>query len=352
MKDDVLISVIIPVYKVEQYLDNCVKSIINQEYKNLDIVLVDDGSPDNCPAMCDGYAKEDKRIRVIHKKNGGLTSAWMAGLDSVGDDVKYVTFVDSDDWIPKNYIGDFVAKAEEFGVDVVLGNTTKFYKDEYVKYTSGHVGYYDKQRLRNEIYPEILFDGNFHGRSVPVCRWGKLYKKDIIKRNVCYCDSKTTYSEDLNITFPVMLDAESVYFLPPNEGNYQYRLNPNSMVHAYDKNMYNSIQHVHPALIKACQDKKYESIIMQVYADFLAACVQYYKNELQNPKGFQQTLHNIELITKNEMLLYAIANIEWKHFRKLNVIIIRCLSNFRMFSKYLVTPLLYVLKRSGIRKPS
>ena len=76
-----LISVIVPVYKVEQYLDECVQSIINQTYKNLEIILVDDGSPDRCPEMCDEYARQDSRIKVIHKPNGGVSSARNAGLD-------------------------------------------------------------------------------------------------------------------------------------------------------------------------------------------------------------------------------------------------------------------------------
>lgn len=92
-----LISVIVPVYKVEQYLDECVQSIINQTYKNLEIILVDDGSPDRCPEMCDEYARQDSRIKVIHKPNGGLSSARNVGIDIARGE--YIGFVDSDDYI-------------------------------------------------------------------------------------------------------------------------------------------------------------------------------------------------------------------------------------------------------------
>ena len=91
------ISVIVPVYKTEQYLNRCVQSITDQTYKNLEIILVDDGSPDNCPEMCDQWAKKDERIKVIHKRNGGLSSARNAGLDSATGD--YIMFADSDDWM-------------------------------------------------------------------------------------------------------------------------------------------------------------------------------------------------------------------------------------------------------------
>ena len=100
MNNNPKISVIVPVYKVEKYLDKCVESIVNQTYKNLEIILVDDGSPDNCPAMCDAWAEKDSRIRVIHKANGGVSSARNVGLDVATGE--YIGFVDSDDWIESN----------------------------------------------------------------------------------------------------------------------------------------------------------------------------------------------------------------------------------------------------------
>ena len=92
---DALVSVIVPVYKVEKYLDKCIESIVGQTYKNLEIILVDDGSPDNCPAMCDSWAQKDSRIKVIHKPNGGVSSARNTALDAASGE--YICFVDSDD---------------------------------------------------------------------------------------------------------------------------------------------------------------------------------------------------------------------------------------------------------------
>ena len=97
-----LISVIVPVYQVEEYLDRCVQSIVDQTYTNLEIILVDDGSPDRCPQMCDEWAKRDSRIRVIHKENGGLSDARNAGMQAASG--TYIAFVDSDDWVSERYI--------------------------------------------------------------------------------------------------------------------------------------------------------------------------------------------------------------------------------------------------------
>ena len=104
---DILVSVIVPIYNVEKYLKRCVDSIIKQTYKNIEIILVDDGSPDNCNRICDEYTQIDKRVKVIHKKNGGLSSARNAGLDiSKGE---YICFIDSDDWVSENFV-EFLLK--------------------------------------------------------------------------------------------------------------------------------------------------------------------------------------------------------------------------------------------------
>ena len=118
MNTEPVVSVIVPVYKVEKYIKKCLNSIINQTYKNLEIILVDDGSPDKCPEICDEYAKKDNRIMVIHKNNGGLSDARNAGLDIASG--KYVTFIDSDDYIAVDYIEKLYRALVDNGADMSL----------------------------------------------------------------------------------------------------------------------------------------------------------------------------------------------------------------------------------------
>ena len=122
-----LISVIVPVYKVEPYLRRCIDSIISQTYHNLEIILVDDGSPDNCGAICDEYAEKDTRVRVIHKSNGGLSDARNAGLDIMTGD--YVAFVDSDDWIDKQHLSSMYALVNG-GADIAVSDVRRILTDE------------------------------------------------------------------------------------------------------------------------------------------------------------------------------------------------------------------------------
>ena len=132
-----IISVIVPVYKVEPYLRRCVDSILAQTFTDFELILVDDGSPDNCGAICDEYAAKDSRIRVIHQKNGGLSAARNAGIDWVfaNSDSQFISFVDSDDWVHVRYLELLYAAVENNGVE--LSQCAKIETEEYIK--DGHV---------------------------------------------------------------------------------------------------------------------------------------------------------------------------------------------------------------------
>ena len=173
-RNDSLISIIVPVYNVEQYLSRCVNSLVNQTYHNIEIILVDDGSPDRCGEMCDEYAKRDKRVVVIHKSNGGLSDARNKGLDVAKGD--YVMFVDSDDWIELETCSIIIGLAVKYEVDVVsfgiqLVGEKGIYEIQRVPYSriiSSYEGvvamvYQQKRKgilnyVCNKIFKKILFE--------------------------------------------------------------------------------------------------------------------------------------------------------------------------------------------------
>lgn len=113
-----LISVVVPIYNVENYIKKCVDSILSQTYKNLEIILVDDGSPDNCPQICDEYAQKDSRIKVIHKENGGVSSARNIGMENARG--KWIAFIDADDWIEEKYFEKMLDRVKTNDADIVL----------------------------------------------------------------------------------------------------------------------------------------------------------------------------------------------------------------------------------------
>lgn len=174
-KESNLISVIVPIYKVENYLKRCIDSILHQTYRNLEIILVDDGSPDNCGETCDKYKKLDNRIKVIHKINGGLSDARNVGLKVATGD--YISFIDSDDWIDLNYFKILFEIATINQSDLVICNYE--ITSEYNLQKINHI--WNSSKIINYSNLEAL--NQYYGRkaTVFITAWGKLYKAKLLK---------------------------------------------------------------------------------------------------------------------------------------------------------------------------
>jgi len=158
MENSSLISIIIPVYNVERYLHQCIDSVINQTYKNLEIILVDDGSSDSCPAICDNYAQKDGRIIVIHKKNEGQSIARNKALKTATG--KYIMFVDSDDWIDLDTCEVAVSYAEKFDTDIVFWSYIREYDScahpKLIYKTSNAYEYFNKTDVKYKLHRRLF----------------------------------------------------------------------------------------------------------------------------------------------------------------------------------------------------
>ena len=211
-----LISVIVPVYKVETYLNNCIKSIVNQSYSNIEIILVDDGSPDNCPALCDEWAKKDKRIKVIHKKNGGVSSARNSGLDLASG--KYIGFVDGDDFIHKDMI-DYLYKAMDSDSSQMASCGYRL---------SGKIYCCNNKKLISNIqalsYLFNIIDCPYFEGFV----WNKLYLLQIIKDNNIRFDEELDMCEDTLFNFDYLNNVNKVSIL--NYSFYEYTFRNDSVM--------------------------------------------------------------------------------------------------------------------------
>ena len=226
------VSVIVPVYNVEKYLDECVESILSQTYRNLEIILVDDGSPDRCPAMCDIWASRDKRVRVIHKPNGGLSDARNAGIDACTGD--YIMFVDSDDFIDRDAVAVLHDLLATTGADIACGGVYRF----------------ESGRLR-EVYNKIITSGcmqfsgiellrNMLDSSVDCSAWGKLYRRTVIGAHRFI---KGRYNEDVIFLFPLYAECAKVVYTDRRIS--YYRATPGSVTSALSQK---SMHHLQNAL--------------------------------------------------------------------------------------------------------
>lgn len=182
-----LVSVIVPIYNVEQYLERCIKSIQNQTYKNIEIILVDDGSPDNCGEICERYAVGDKRIKVVHKKNGGLSSARNAGIAVARGE--YYLFIDSDDCIAVNMVERMYSVCKHNDTDIVICGYQRFSEDEEI----ASIDTSKKEKLTILDKDEAMSRIYSHGVKYVVA-WNKMYRKTLFD-NVRYKEGKLNEDE-------------------------------------------------------------------------------------------------------------------------------------------------------------
>ena len=218
-----LISVIIPVYKTERYLKRCVDSITRQDYSNLELILVDDGSPDNSGKLCDELAKNDNRIKVVHKKNGGLSSARNTGLElSTGE---YICFVDSDDYVEKDYVSTMYHLLKKHDADLVKINYIETERENYSE---------KEKKISEVLYEGKQVESAFLDLKVDsVCVF--LYRKALIGE-IRFPVGKT--SEDIPFNFQIFQRANRFVYYPANK--YYYFHNPDSISNGpIDKNYFN-----------------------------------------------------------------------------------------------------------------
>lgn len=213
MKD--LVSVIVPIYKVEEYLQNCIDSILKQSHRNMEIILVDDGSPDNCGRICDEYATKDSRIKVIHKENGGLSDARNAGIRiALGD---YITCIDSDDYISSDFIEYLLNLLVYNKADISICGFIKTARMNEQEQPGGDIIqlYSNQNALCEMLYAKVF----------TTSAWGKLYKSELF-RDIEYPIGK--YSEDMFTTYRLMEKCDKIVY--GNKVCYYYLRRANSIL--------------------------------------------------------------------------------------------------------------------------
>lgn len=221
-----IVTVIVPVYNVENYLQQCIDSIIGQSYKYLEIILVDDGSTDGSGKICDEYANQDNRIKVIHKQNGGLVSARKAGLKEATG--KYIAFVDSDDWIDTDMYECLMKKIQESDADILA---TGFYKECAESTSIAYDGMEEGCYFRDSgiLSRQLFFKDGISKISVSSNMVTKLFKADIVKEYYMKIDDRISYGEDAACIYSCVPFVKGVQIW--HKAFYHYRFREDSIVH-------------------------------------------------------------------------------------------------------------------------
>ena len=254
INEKIKFSVVLSIYNVEPYLERCIESIINQSYKNLEIILVDDGSYDKCPEICDKWAEKDERIKVIHKSNAGLGMARNSGMElSTGD---YICFFDSDDYIEKTLFEDVARYLKNNLVDLVeFGHYDVNSKGKIIHTFTPNLSkkIYIGEEIYTDFWPELICTDPKTGKSsnLLMSAWCAIYKKECLDRaKFQFVSEREIICEDVYSLMKLMPNIESVQVI--DKPYYYYCENQSSLTHTYKQDRFERIVHFQEELIKLC----------------------------------------------------------------------------------------------------
>ena len=234
LKTSPTISVIIPVYNTEMYLRRCIDSVLTQSYKDFELLLIDDGSKDSSGTICDEYAAMDSRFRVIHKENGGLTSARNAGLAIASGD--WIMHLDGDDWIEPDMLERLIRKGEDTGAEIVMGDFLFAYPDRDIRYRFPD---WDNNKTASL---------NRYITSVWTCVWGGIHKRSLYEEYQMICPQGVTYCEDFHLMARLCYYAKKVVNI--HQPFYHYRQQEGSVMHNLNKRTERDEQWVYQDIIR------------------------------------------------------------------------------------------------------
>jgi len=300
-----VISVIVPIYKTEKYLKRCIESIINQTYTDMEILLVNDGSPDNCGSICDEYSEKDDRIKVIHKENGGVSSARNVGLDMA--EGEYISFVDSDDFIKSNMIEVLMSNMLSTQSDLVICNYENLYENNRVKIRSDY-----ENRVFESIYEfEKLFVYYYYKAGIIDGPCNKLYKSVMCGR----FDEKLHNGEDGFFILEYLKKCNRISVINNVLYTYQH-INPESATMKYKDNYFEICELILSITEDFCIENFSSSFdVKELYFAFCMEIDAAFKYYIYRKMPYKKLLLKVREGMQNAKFMDIIEKIEYKQMR-------------------------------------
>ena len=336
-EEKIKFSVVLPIYNVEKYLNRCLDSVMNQTYKKIEIILVDDGSPDNCPQMCDNWAKVDDRIKVVHKKNAGLGEARNSGLDVATGD--YIVFFDSDDYIDTRLFEELYTVIISDNPDLIefghhdvdrQGNITKTFipKTPLEKY--------EGEEVLSKFLPELICTDPKTGTAsdLLMSAWSCLYRRQLlVECNFHFVSEREYISEDVYSLMKLMPNVHSVSVV--QKAYYYYCENDQSLTHVYKPDRFEKLVAFQLHLEELCASDVYSDEvryrIKRPFLDNLLACM---KSEVNcvNEIGVKEIHRSISKMCANKMVQEIVRLVPDASFSRARRMIHFCIKHKMSFS--------------------
>lgn len=255
------LSIIVPIYNVKKYLRTCIESILNQRYKDFELILVDDGSKDGSSEICDEYKKMDSRVTVIHKENRGHTEARKTGLTVA--EGKYVAYVDGDDWIDPDMYEMLIQKSDHEKADMVICGFVSERLSEQI-YEDNHLPagiYYDEKLIKlqnNAICTDVFFDFGLFPAL-----WNKIIRREILVKNQYNVDSRVKMGEDAMCIFPALFDCREIVVLKDYYPYHYRQTDGNSVSRKYDPNYFRNVDILYDGLTCILKKKNCDKDVLR-----------------------------------------------------------------------------------------
>lgn len=305
-----LVSIIVPVYHVEKYFSQCVNSLLNQTYRNIEIILVDDGGDDTCPSLCDSYAAQDDRVKSIHKKNEGQSFARRTGFEA--SQGEYIMYVDSDDWIDAETIEYCVNNID--GAEVVCFGYKRIYNSRVFMtplFASDRdlSGQYIQRRMVGLVGNEL---SHVEEADRLVTMWGKLYSRKIASKGVWISEREVCTSEDALYNLFAFSECDVVRYV--NKCFYNYRKTDNgTTTRKYRPRMFEQwklLFHYLDNYIKECDEDFHIALENRIALSPVSLGL----NEICNPEGFFVGVRKMKKILQDDEIVHAYQKLEFQYF--------------------------------------
>lgn len=323
MDNKILLTVIVPVYNVEKYLRQCLDSVVNQTFKDLEIILINDGSTDSSLDICKEYCDKDDRVVVIDQENAGLAAARQTGLDNAKGE--YIAFVDSDDYLELDMYDKMLAAARSTSAEIVFCNV---YRNEDKKEEAYFPsGFYDRKGIEEVIFPRLLasFDQDGRENTIRWCNWLRIYKKSLIDSNGIRFDKRFRRSQDLPFTFECTIYAKGYYYMG-EEYLYHNRMNYESLSKGYTKNMWGLIKPLIQYLqtvVDKYTDYDFHEQMNKRAALFAFECCEN-ENKPNNTRKYRERISTIKSIMRDTDAKRWVKNMDVSNMRRVNRLYRQC----------------------------
>lgn len=328
------ISFIVPVYNVEKYLKKCVDSILGQTFKDFELILVDDGSPDNCPAMCDDYAQKDNRVKVIHKKNAGVDEARNSGIDAAIGEWAY--FVDSDDWLELDAAERLYNEAVETGADCVMTDCMRVFENGGTErmYQFSETFFTNKKEVIANIQKFVLCH-KYSPHYSPKCDsgfaapWGKFIRLSIIKDNNIRFDPYSKGLFDDGVYSLYILDhVKKFYYKRDDRHTYNYRVLGNSITQGYKKDAIDIFTRgcklVDKFIKQTNKDPEFQQAEYCRRVAYFASYLTKYFYSPQNPKSNKEISAEIKKVLSEYPFKKAFAKAKMRNLQAKHAYVLLC----------------------------